>query len=268
MTTTQETRRPLPGIFARLRTRVPFQERLRMMRAAGFEATAVWWEESNPMGRKLREVAPQMIRDCGLYLDNIHVPYKGCRDFWSPDPTLRSVVIEQHRRWVDDCARHTVPRMVMHVVQGSSAPETPPDAIADFLRLVTHAEKQGVVLALENTRHTVCLDALLAATDSPALGLCYDSSHDWLHSERPFALLERWGHRICTSHFSDTDGVLDRHWLPRSGVIDFDALLEFYPSQAGEVCMLEVTPRSRDEAPEAFFAQAFERCQALAVALR
>lgn len=268
MPTTPLRLAPLTGIFVRLRTPISYQERLRMIYDSGFEATALWWEEANSERRRVRDRAPDWIRSAGLYLDNLHVPYQGCRDFWSYEAESRRRVVQQHIGWVKDCARHGIPRMVMHVVQGSSCPPLHDAAVDGFRALVDTAEELDITLAIENTRHDAAVDLLLQRIKSPALSLCYDSSHDWLHSDQPLALLQRWGHRLGATHFSDTDGILDRHWLPNDGVVDFDALARAYPSGAGAtVCMLEVAPQRREEPAPLFLSRAYERCRALAARL-
>lgn len=233
-----------------------------MMRDAGFEATALWWEEDDARLRGLRDKAVEMVRTAGLLLDNIHVPYRRCACLWGRDNAERLEVVERHLRWVEDCARHEVPGLVMHV-SGSVRTELDLDQGLDSLRrVVERAEDRGVTVALENTRSTAPLDWLFMNIDSPALTLCYDSSHDQLYGEAMGALLNRWGDRLAVVHLSDTDGRLDRHWLPGEGVIDFGALFAT-PALAAfrGACLLEVVPRERDATALEFLVGARERLE-------
>ncbi|MEX2016318.1 MAG: hypothetical protein WD873_06735, partial [Candidatus Hydrogenedentales bacterium] len=116
---------PLPhpplGIHTWFGLRVPYVERLGMIRAAGFGAVSVWWEEDRDGARELRERVPGAVRDAGLVLDHLHVPYRGCDDLWSSDGNARRAMVSRHLGWIEDCARHGVPTMVMHATLSTRA---------------------------------------------------------------------------------------------------------------------------------------------------
>lgn len=257
-------RRSRLGIYAGFGSTVPFDDRLRLIRDAGFGATALWWEEKNPRIRELRHHAPERVRNAGLYLDNIHVPYFACRELWSPNHAARSEAVALHTRWLDDCRRHNIPRMVMHVSLGASTPEPAEHGLDSFRRLTDHAMEAGVIVAIENTHDDRYITYLLERLDSPALQLCFDTSHDRLYADRPGALLKRWKHRLAALHLSDTDGRRDQHWLPGEGVVDFDALRPHWNDTYQGAYMLESVPKNRAEDPAGFLSRAFN---SLAVAV-
>lgn len=243
---------------------VPFADRLSMIRDAGFDATALWWEEDRAEIRRMRHLAPDMVRKAGLYLDNIHVPYKGCNALWSPDPDERAACVARHTAWVEDCARHGIPTMVMHVSLGRTPPPVEEQGVESFHRIVDAAEDAGVNIAIENTRSNAHLETLLDTISSPALGLCFDTSHDALYSATPLALLRDWGHRLHTTHLSDIDGRRDRHWIPGEGSIDFEGVAAHFPldSYRGAM-MLEVkADRGEPNAPS-YLSRAYRAAQAL-----
>jgi sugar phosphate isomerase/epimerase len=165
-------------------------------------------------------------------------------------------MVERHCDWVLDCARHGVSCMVMHVTQGRAVPVPVAEGVDSLRRIVAVAEAHGVIVAIENTHCPQHVTALLKAIDSPHLGLCYDISHDVLHSPVPFALLWRWHHRVAALHLNDTDGRLDRHWLPGEGVINYEALAGLIPS--GPALMLEAVPKDRSESAPSFLGRAFD----------
>jgi sugar phosphate isomerase/epimerase len=98
---------------------------------------------------------------------------------------------------------------------------------------------------------------------------CYDSSHDWLWGRPRLGTLRRWRHRLAQTHFSDAgDDDEDRHLLPRSGRIDWDAVAEAFPAQTyAGVLLLEVIAGSPSEPPEQFLAQAHRQLTWLAARL-
>lgn len=246
------------GIYAGFGFHVPFEERLALIREAGFGATAIWWEEKNPRIRAIRDRAPDLIRKAGLFLDNIHVPYYACRELWSPDAAERADAVSLHLGWIDDCARHAIPRMVMHVSLGTSTPAPGPAGLDSFERLTERAAASGIGLAIENTHQDAYVDVLLDRIDNPALQLCFDSSHDRLYAQTPGSLLDRWQSRLTALHLSDTDGRRDRHWLPGEGVVDFGLLRPNWEESYEGVYMLECVPKDRNEDPARFLARAYD----------
>ena len=236
-----------------------------MIRDAGFEATSLWWEEDDECRRQLRHLGPDLVRRAGLHIDNLHAPYNGCNDLWSANDGDRGIALQRHLGWVEDCARHNVGTLVMHVTQGSGTPPPNDKGLDSIQRVVEAGERANVTIAVENTRSLAHIEWLLEQVSSTQLGLCYDSSHDWLYSQHPGELLRRWGSRVVTTHLSDTDGRRDQHWLPRTGVVDFRVVRENGPWPAFEGCyMLEVVPKNRRQSASAFVQEAYDAARSLA----
>lgn len=254
------------GIYAWVGIPVPFTDRIAMIRDAGFETTSLWWEQDDPVRRRIRELAPEIVRNAGLTLDHIHVPYKHCAFLWRTNEEERLRVVDQHMAWIEDCRRQEIPVMVMHVT--ASQPMSPASRAAgldSFRRIIHLAEDAGVTVALENTRHPSALYLVLDELPSLRLGLCFDSGHAIIHGKEPFELLHKWGHRLITTHLSDNDGILDRHWLPGDGVIDFQAMARAvdWPAYQGPL-MLEVSAQDKEADLPQFLAAAHSRLSALA----
>lgn len=249
---------PRLGIYVTSRVGVPFADRMAMIRDAGFGATCLWWEEEHEEARRLRHLAPDIVRKNGLHLDNIHVPYRWCNALWSSDNDERSAAVERHLAWVDDCRRHEILLLVMHVTMGKRLPAPNSHGVDSLRRIVEAGEACGVTLAIENTRSAKHVEALFHAIPSENLGLCFDTSHDFLYGDPPLQLLRDWGHRLVTTHFSDTDGRRDYHWLPGEGIIDFKSIGEHFPESYTGCLMLEVVPKSKDEPLEKFLMKARE----------
>jgi len=246
-----------PGIYGWFGLRLPFADRMQLIREAGFTATSVWWEEDHPEGRRLRHHAPDMARAAGLELDSVHAPYRGCNRLWSENDDDRQAAVAEHVRWVQDCARHGVRALVMHVAQGGACPP-PGDAGLDSLRRIVEVAEEGDVrIAIENTRRVEHIEYALGHIESPHLGLCYDTSHDVLYSPQPLAILERWRHRLVTAHLNDTNGRRDYHWLPGEGVVDFDAVSEYMPWPHEGIPILEVVCYDKDTDALAFLQDAW-----------
>lgn len=234
--------RPRLGMYAAFGFHVPFEQRLAKIAEVGFESTSMWWEHKNERVRELKHLVPKMVRDIGLDLESIHVPYSNCNDLLSENAEIRDPAIKLHTEWIDDCNRHEVPIMVMHVTLGKQPPELSDAGLDAYASLVRHAESSSVCIAIENTRVNQHIDSILGTFDSSSLGFCYDVSHDFLYSEKPGELLNTHADRLVSTHLADTDGNLDRHWLPGKGIINYADVLQCFPVETYRgALMLEVS---------------------------
>ncbi len=59
----------------------------------------------------------------------------------------------------------------------------------------------------------------------------------FLYSPKPGELLERWGHRLMVTHIGDNDGVLDRHWLPGLGTLNWKEIAQWLSTKPVEVLL-------------------------------
>ncbi|MDP7638745.1 MAG: sugar phosphate isomerase/epimerase family protein, partial [Candidatus Hydrogenedentes bacterium] len=240
----------------------------KLMRDAGFDATCIWWEDTDESRKRLRDRVPEMVRADGLSLDNIHVPYDWTPGLWSVDRAARTAAVAKHVSWVEDCGRHGIPRMVMHLVLGAKDPWRIEDGLDSVLRIVEAAEERGVTVAIENTRCVERIDAILDLIPSPHLGLCFDSAHDLLYSPAPLELLSTWGHRLAATHFSDTDGRRDYHWSPGEGRVDFEAIAQSMASHGYEGSLvIESVSRGGEGDAKAYLESARERLVAIREAM-
>jgi sugar phosphate isomerase/epimerase len=237
---------PPLGIFSWSGYHTSLAERLWMVKSAGFESTTIWWGEENELYRTgQKHLIADMVRSEGLYFENIHVPFDHCNDLWSQDSPLREGIISQHLAWIDDCARYEIPMLVMHISRGHRINPNK-HGIESLSEIVRAAEDAKVIVAIENTRSIRLLDHVFAEIQSPCLGLCYDSSHDWIYSEEKTGILKRHGHLLLATHFSDNDSSIDRHWIPGEGVIDWNKIAESFPKDTYKgVLTLEVVPSRR-----------------------
>jgi sugar phosphate isomerase/epimerase len=249
------------GIFAWFGYRLHMKQRASLIKDAGFDTISLWWGEEEKANTGSLHDLPAIIRDNGLKIDNIHVPFEGCNDFWSGSEGIRQNIFERHLAWIDDCARHKIPKIVMHLTQGPNPPMPNETGLSIIKQLVKAAEDKNVILAVENVQRTEHLDFVFSKIDSPHLAFCYDSSHDFLWSRQPCELLRKWAGRLVTTHFSDNDGQEDQHWLPNTGTVDWQKIGRSFPIEtyAGPL-LLEVLPRENENKRSAkeFIAAAYE----------
>lgn len=250
------------GIFSWFGFVLPMPERLRLIKEAGFDATSVWWEDEKGEPEIKKEQFPDLIRDSGLFLENIHVPFNNSNDLWSADKGLRARSLKEHMVWLEDCARYNIPLMVMHLTEGPDPPASKNYGVESLWKMTELAEKSGVKIAVENTRRADNVLFILSAIQSDYLGLCYDSSHANLYSDKGEALLTRFGHRLLATHLSDNDGLEDKHWLPRNGQLDWQCWAKWFPSATYQGNLtLEIYPTEEEmkKGPAAFIVKAFQK---------
>jgi sugar phosphate isomerase/epimerase len=243
-----------------------FEDRLDLIKGAGFDATGFWLgPEEELVAKGKTELMPELIRSRGLFLEYVHAPDIGCNDVWSGSDVKRGEWMRVYRSYVDLCRRHEIPFLVMHVSQSKGEqPEKPIEeglvAISDLVRI---AEDSGVKIAVENTMQPVLLDLIFSNIQFDHLGFCYDTSHDFLYSPEPGALLDKWGQRLMVTHLADNDGAQDRHWLPGLGVLNWEVITRFLPRKTYEGCLtLEVFSKDQENEPATdFMTSAYQSIQ-------
>lgn len=55
---------------------------------------------------------------------------------------------------------------------------------------------------------------------------CLDTGHATVVGQDPAAMLRELGERTRVLHIHDNDGILDQHWLPGEGIIDWNEVLQ------------------------------------------
>ena len=169
------------GMFAWFGYQLSLAERLRLISQAGFTTTCRWFgneEELYAAGQGDR--MPKLAKEAGLSVDNIHGPFDDCNAFWSDSKEAVSSVVERYRTALAFCPKYDIPNLVVHVTRGLNPLPPTSSGLCAVKGLVSLAEEFGVVLAIENTRSLDHLDFLLSNIESPSLGFCYDSSHDFI----------------------------------------------------------------------------------------
>lgn len=249
------------GIFSWFGYVMSMQERLELIKKAGFDGVTIWWEDEIGYSDGKKENFPKLVKDNGLIFENIHAPFTNPNLLWSSFEYERRSEIDKYVEWIEDCARYNIPVMVMHVIEGSDYPEPNEYGLTSINEIVKKAEKSGVKIAIENTMAMSNLPYIFKRIQSPNLVMCYDSSHDRLH-RNSLDLLKSYGNKLGATHISDNDGLKDRHWLPGNGDIDWYKIGEVFPSQSYQgFITLEVYPNEEElkTSPEAFLAKAYQR---------
>ncbi|MEG2206759.1 MAG: sugar phosphate isomerase/epimerase [Clostridia bacterium] len=208
------------GIFSWFSYQLPVQERLQLIKEAGFNATALWWGDEPDENKNSQ---PAIARSFGLDIDYVHAPANNPNDLWS-DCISGEDYLESLIACVADCQRHRIPTAVAHITRLSSKPPITPIGLKRVKRLVDFAETKQVNIALENTNGIQHLDYIFSNIQSERLGFCYDSGHEY-YNHPDADCLSRYSDKLLAVHLDDNFGDDDTHLLPFDGAIDWNQVM-------------------------------------------
>lgn len=215
------------GIFNWFGYILHFEERIKLIKQAGYDYVMLWWEdESYPYIINRMELI-KILKHYDLKLDNVHLPFENINNLWSESNTLRNNEINVVKRWLNECRECGADTVVIHNTEGSNHKFNYKFGFDSFKNVILEAENIGINVAFENTQMAEYTDFLLREITSPKAGFCYDSSHDFVNGGSRGEILNRWKDRLLAVHLSDNDGgTYDRHWIPGKGNVNWDKIID------------------------------------------
>lgn len=197
---------------------VPLRERIRGIRRAGFDSVMFWWGDEFEATDGSRYDLIRYAFDEGLSVNTNHFPSTHADFLWRPERQER--YLRQLVTAIEDCSRYGVENLVVHTTRALITPPYNESGLDCFARALQAAEREGVNLALENTRFPAYNDYMYRNLSSPRLRLCYDTGHENTYTPGT-DILARFGDRLATTHIHDNDGSSDEHHIIGEGNIDF-----------------------------------------------
>lgn len=97
---------------------VPFRERYRLIKSAGFDCVMLWWSDQFGRGAGYREDA-QLAKEAGLRIENMHAPVHEQNDLFLDGPKGESV-FQCYLQCVRDCAAYQIPTVVAPLAERAS----------------------------------------------------------------------------------------------------------------------------------------------------
>ncbi|MBU3875971.1 sugar phosphate isomerase/epimerase [Faecalicatena sp. AGMB00832] len=200
---------------------VPFQERYKLIKNAGFDCVMLWWSDKFGRGEGYQEGA-QYARDAGLFIENIHTPVHEQNNL-SLDNLDGESVFQTYLQCVKDCAKYHIPAMVIHL-PGDNYPVN--ELGMERLKImIRQAECDNIKVAFENLENVKNLDLVLTNIHSDNAGFCYDSCHH-INYAPDFDFLKKYGKRLMTVHLQDNGGRHNQHQLPFDGSIEWTTVMK------------------------------------------
>lgn len=195
----------------------------------------------------------------GIKSVDLHPYYKYNGRMWHNCPERREA-IEFNLKQIGICKSFGIESLVLHPSQGEGNYIISNEGLKAFEILAEKAEKEGVILCIENLKHHNQLSFLFENIKSPYFKFCYDSGHHHAFAkERDF--IKEFGSLLAFTHLHDNDGRNDSHLLPLDGSMDFASLKESLKAYNGYL-NLEVKPAPenyRNEPLYIYLKTAYER---------
>lgn len=255
MTSEKERKQLMLTIYDWFGYELPIKERYRLIRRVGFDGVLLWW--SNGFGRNEYRNGPQIAREAGLFIENIHTPVQNQNNLWLDDLDGEALT-ECYLQCVADCAEFEIPTMVLHLPNEDN--NYNPLGLDRIKRITEKAEKLGVNVALENIRNLSNLKYVLEQIDSHRIGFCYDCGHHYRFYP-DYDLLSVYGSRLMALHLHDNNGIYAQHGLPFDGSIDWHMTMKKIAetNYKGSIAIEAMNWEYKDLSAEKFLQEAFER---------
>lgn len=199
---------------------VPFDQRYKLIRAAGFDCVMLWWSDQFGRGSGYREDA-RLARGAGLHIENMHAPVHE-QNCLSLDSSAGESVFQTYRQCVRDCAEYDISTVVIHLPDDEHPLEA--RGVERLKGIIGEAERRNVRIAFENLDNIRNLARVMAMFPSPNVGYCYDSCHH-INCAPAEDLLGLYGDRLMALHLQDNGGRHNQHQLPFDGGIDWPGLM-------------------------------------------
>jgi sugar phosphate isomerase/epimerase len=201
------------------------EERISLIKKAGYDYVMLWWEDESYPDFVDRRDLVKIVKNNGLKLDNIHLPYDDINMLWSSDISNRQGHTDKIMTWMHECKESGADMVVMHTTNGDNCKLDYLNGYESFNKIVKCAEDIKLKLAFENTQMFHYTDFILKEFASEYAGFCYDSSHDFVNGQSFGEILEKWKHKLFCVHLSDNDGTCDRHWIPTKGHVNWNRII-------------------------------------------
>ncbi|MCR5809294.1 MAG: sugar phosphate isomerase/epimerase [Clostridiales bacterium] len=209
---------PTPAMAGWFGYPLELDDRLRLIKGAGFESVLLWWAVESAYEPSIPKKV-ETAHKHGLMVENAHLQFANMNSLWL-DGAEGEHYCEELMGLVAEAGVYGVPTLVVHLTRTSEPPASNELGFSRFMRLVEVAERANVDLAFENLKVVSRLYEMMARSDSSRVGVCFDAGHN--HYVCPGTRICRdFAPRIKAVHLHDNRGNKDEHLIPYDGNEDW-----------------------------------------------
>lgn len=178
----------------------------------------------------LREAFRRILAESGKRVISYHIPFSPVDDVSAVDEATRLRALSRFRALLKEAVFFQAELLVLHpstepVVQNRRA-EHQAQLRKSMQELEGEIKLAKMRLVLENLPR-LCMGNTIPEVQSMLCGMsatcgaCLDVNHLMNQYQQLPHLVRQLGQQLYTLHISDYDGIDEKHWLPRQGVIDW-----------------------------------------------
>ena len=216
------------GIFTWFGYLLPYEDRLKLIRDAGFDCITTWWTNMFSDSDGKREDHVSSADKMGLFIDSVHLEYAKSDELWM-DGVAAEEVFNRLCLDIESAGQHNMRVAIIHPYVNCKICSM---GVMELFERRIHkmcdlAQSSGINLAFENLAGSnAAIDIIMRLRkDDSNTGLCFDTGHNNIVPPRDFSILEKYGKRIFALHIHDNDGITDEHKLPFEGCIDWEKFI-------------------------------------------
>lgn len=212
-------------------------EHFERLKTAGVDAIEISMADSRYPLIDWRKVV-RIAKETEMLFWSFHLPFSPfhINNIASTDAFVRKTTVDYLKVLIDRAAGYAgIRTFVIHASGEPIAPETRAArmeyAKEGLAQLCEAVSSYGAVLAVEDLPRTClgnCAEEIRELlTADERLRVCFDTNH-LLGGRKPQDFIRALGDKIVTVHFSDYDGIDERHWMPGEGIIDWNAVMDAF----------------------------------------
>lgn len=190
------------------------EERLRIMKSTGFDFVCLG---TSPYADGDLAATVALCERLDIPVENVHLTGAKTTLIWN-ETADGDEIADRYCREIEYVSSLGVKTGIAHVTWGRSAvPPVNETALRRYERIADCAEKNGFVLALENSVYPEYLYAVMERLRGRrSIGHCFDSGHRNAYAPNE-DFLGRLGDRLAATHLQDNNGIGDLHVFPFDG---------------------------------------------------
>lgn len=244
------------GIYDCFGYDVPFPDRFRYIKDAGFDSVMLWWSDKFGRGDGYQNDV-RYARDAGLLIENIHSPVHE-QNFISMDNLNGENVFLSYLKCVLDCYQYNISTMIIHLPNDDYPINQL--GIERITKIISEAEKYNINIAFENLANIINLNIILSISTSKHAGFCYDSCHHINYAPNS-NLLRKYGNRLMALHLHDNGGKRNQHQLPFDGNLNWRNVMKNISSTgyAGVIALEPMNWDYEDISIHEFLSRAYQK---------